>query len=102
MLADGGRGTAVSRERFPRASPKRDSKEDLFSRFQTVFGNVVAAPRIRSVSRAGVRGAIILETGGSRIGEMGGNGANFSVDIAMDPNISSVGADQLSNNYSHY
>ena len=45
---------------------------------------------------------IILETGGSRIGEMGGNGANFSVDIAMDPNISSVGADQLSNNYSHY
>ena len=45
---------------------------------------------------------IILETGGSRIGEMGGNGANFSVDIAMDQNISSVGADQLSNNYSHY
>ena len=45
---------------------------------------------------------IILETGGSRIGEMGGNGANFSVDIAMDPNISSVGADQLSNTYSHY
>ena len=45
---------------------------------------------------------IILETGGSRIGEMGGNGANFSVDIAMDPNISSVGADQLSNKYYHY
>ena len=59
VLADGGRGTAVSRERFPRASPKRDSKEDLFSRFQTVFGNVVAAPRIRSVSRAGVRGAMM-------------------------------------------